>query len=354
PLAGVPSKGADFRNIRAAGTDRTFEVTWTTGAPPSPGGRFDGLAAVSVRRHGAEAEAGASRVRGVRSTVLGDPGTVVLLGQTPQVRPAREDTAKLDDFWTPTLDVRREAAARSETEFIAVHEPFVGRPSIRSVTACQPESGAFPAGASALRVEHAEGVDYLIAAKQPQALTFILSDGRTVRFHGVQAVLRFAAAPGSALRWVYLYNTDRLQIGDLVLTTPSPFTARLLAVRRDPAKSSYAFVVVNHRTPIRLAGSPLLVIHPDGTTHGYTVTAVRKSGANLSLALPDDPGFVLRGNATEFLAFPANHIAGPNRVRIDAISLIRFGPSGVTVTGNAPVTYSDGNSTHIVRPGALP
>jgi hypothetical protein len=83
----------------------------------------------------------ANRDKGVRIHLLGRGQTQVFLGTSPSVRRTGRggggDNRKVLDYWMPQLVVRRNGPSPFQSTFVAVEEPFDGKPFIESVTRCR-------------------------------------------------------------------------------------------------------------------------------------------------------------------------------------------------------------------------
>ena len=94
---------------------------------------------------------------GLRLTMVGSAGRRVSVGRAPSVVPAGEDNAKVDEFKMPLLLVEDTGG---ESVFIAVWEPFRGRPRISKISRLEFRGGG--GRALGLAVETGGRTDYIL------------------------------------------------------------------------------------------------------------------------------------------------------------------------------------------------
>ena len=244
----------------------------------------------------------------VRTTVLGQPGTTVVLGRCPSVRRADEDDSKLDDFLMPVVVARRSGEDLAST-FVAVHEPFSDEPFIKSVRLLAPIGGAMDT--VAVGIERQGERDVIICSTEASARELIALPGAA----GTQCAGRtaFLRLRGGEVASAYLLDGTRLHCGSFRLEAEPAPEGVIERLVRDNGRFAFR---VGERLPrgSALAGRTVLVTHPDGTRHGYGIRGAE--GGSLIL-LEDDPGFTIRDDGkTEFLYFPHGEFEGPNTYRV--------------------------------------
>jgi len=276
---------AMFSNLRAADTDEAFSVTW----------RFS---------TGTET--------GLRSTLLGQPGSRVVLADTPQVRPAKESDEKLPDFLRPSLVVQRQGVPGLASTFVAIHEPFTGEPYIRSVEALP--SGAD--GAIVLAITHEAGTDHIVSSAVPGGEDVAIGAPTGLRARARIAVVREIAGK---VAFAYVYDGEQVSLGEFSLTSVPSVTGAVEAVKRDEREQRYSLLLTGSLPAGEvLQGSTILITHADGATRGYEIQSVTPQGERALVSLTEDPGFDYMGGKTRFLYYPQREIDGSSTYRIDS------------------------------------
>ncbi len=256
----------------------------------------------------------------LRTAVLGRPDTTVYHVMMPSIRRADESDAELNNYWMPGVVVRRSAAENLSSVFVAVHEPYLGKPFIHSVAALLAPDPDDVHGPLALAVTHQAGTDYIISSPlEGGAQVSLEVDGKPLACDGRLGLIRLRdGAPITA----YLTDGTLLRYGDFAIESErAAIAGTITGVERDDAANEYAFVVDQELPPgAALAGGFVIVTHGDGTTHGYEIAGCeRRDGANL-LHLADDPGFKINADGTtQFVYYPGNTIAGTNTFRINTV-----------------------------------
>ncbi len=257
----------------------------------------------------------------VRSTVLGQEGTTVVLGRAPSIRRAKEDDARLEDFLMPIVVARRSGEGLAST-FVAVHEPFSEQPFISEARALTPLDGAAPAvGVEVMRegerdiiiccTEEAAGETVTVPAQPPIEFT-----GRT----------GFVRLRGDEVTTAYMLDATHLRCGDFELTAEPAPGGSIVGVVRE--KNRFAFRVAEKLPGGKaLAGRTVLVTHPDGSTHGYVASGVEAIAGGSLILLDDDPGFAIREDGkTEFLYYPQGEQEGSNTYRVLTVTSLQRQP----------------------------
>lgn len=280
-----------FTNLRAADTRDDFSVTW---------------------RLSTDSQAG------LRTTLCGQPGTRVVLADTPQIRPAREDDAKLPDFLRPSLVLQRQGDPGLASCFVAIHEPFTGEPFIHTIEVLRDGTE----GPLVLAVTHAAGTDYIVSSTIPGG------EGVDIAPIGLRARARIAVVRdgGAEVPLAYLCDGEQVSLGDFSLTSRPSATGAVEAVNRDEREQRYSLLLTGS-LPTReaLRGSTILVTHADGATRGYEIQAVTPQGERALVSLTEDPGFDYVVGRTRFLYYPQHEIDGTSTYRIDSHAVVEEG-----------------------------
>ncbi|MCC6446148.1 MAG: heparinase II/III family protein [Armatimonadetes bacterium] len=245
--------------------------------------------------------------RGVRIHLNGQKGMEAFLGQSPRIRQAEGDDAKVYDYWMPHLIVRRQGEAPLASLFGVVHEPYAGKPFLDSVRWL-----AFTEKSAVVQVKHGEYTDTLISTlDQPPYLKRKLPGGITME--GRLAVLR---EKGRKITGAWLVDGSRVAKGRFTLSLPQPrYEGTLLsAVRKAAGASENAFLTAA-RLPRgeTLAGRWMIVTHGSGHTHAYEISRIEAQGDNSLIILKEDHGLKITGYQTEECFFPRRRIEGVNR-----------------------------------------
>jgi hypothetical protein len=275
--------------------------------------------------------------RGVRVHMIGGPRSEVFLGRSPSVRRTGDndgaDGHKVYDFWMPQLLVRRKAdsailhplvqthygfeAPQSDDDtgdglmslFVAVHEPFDGRPFVSSVTSADLSSR--DDNAVAIRVEHNEAVDTIIATLDaPPFAERATADGVTMSGRLGIIRRREGQAPSA-----WLFDGERIGSGDFVLESPrAPYTGNILGATRQADGDLLDAFITEADLPSgeALRGTWMTVTHGNGYTHGYEIDHIASDGGRTLIALADDHGLRIEGNETREVYFPRRAIIGEN------------------------------------------
>jgi hypothetical protein len=257
----------------------------------------------------------------IRTTVLGQQGTTVVLGRAPSIRRAKEDDSKLADFLMPLVVARRSGEDLAST-FVAMHEPFGDEPFITQVRALTPLEGASPT--VALEIIRQAERDIIICCTQEAATEAVVIPGDpAIEFSGRTAFLRLRA---DELITAYMLDGTLLRCGDFTMTTdPAPEGAIEGVVREG---NRFAFRVAERLPPGKaLAGRTVLVTHPDGSTHGYVATGAEPTQGGSLILLADNPGFAIHEDGkTEFLYFPQGELEGSNTYRVLTVTCLQRRP----------------------------
>ena len=229
--------------------------------------------------------------------MLGAPNTEVILGEAPAMR--REGGAAF-------LDVRRTGG---ESVFVAVHEPHVGRPRIRSVRALPTRQSSDLA--TAVAIDLGDRTDYVLST---------LDDGGRVDTREVRLEGRFGycSMRAGGVRRIYLVDGKLLKAGDRTHQGRPAFTGEVSAIRREAAgDASNAFVAVGPSPAgLPLNGSTLIIEDSEGSTLAFGIVRAETQANTTVIHIDGEPGMELRRGHVKQLFFPNWGIAGGLRFRI--------------------------------------
>jgi hypothetical protein len=250
----------------------------------------------------------------LRSTVLAQPGTTVVVGEAPSIRRAREDDSKLNDFMRPVIVARRRGEDL-HSAFVAVHEAHSGRPLLHSVRRVAPAGGA-AGDPVALVAAYADRYDVIILSAGPEQETTVTMPGHPViQCRGRTGLLRFRGATPVA---ACLLDGSYLRCGGVELKSPPSPEGAVAAVRREGQRFGFH---VREKLHTDLTGRTILVTLPDKTRHGYPIQGLAPTTDGTLILLDDDPGFAIRDDGkVDFLYFPQRQLTGAVRYRISTMA----------------------------------
>ncbi|MBD3291338.1 MAG: hypothetical protein GF393_00330 [Armatimonadia bacterium] len=235
--------------------------------------------------------------------VTGEKDTV-FTGTDPQIRPADENDAIVDQFKRPHVILRR-PGGDAPNAFISVIEPASGEGRIRAVSVI-----ATSGEGTALRID-GDGFTDIIALHAADLEGSV--GGLELRADGLLSHLRLRE--GELER---AYTTARVHYGDAVLISDVPDGVRaagLLSVDRFGGRGALT-LDADWTDPAPEPGTVLIVDHGDGHAHGYHVQSVEAVPMGTRIVLADEPGFEFDAdNATaQFLFHPRYTRTGEHRV----------------------------------------
>ncbi|MDH7569111.1 MAG: heparinase II/III family protein [Armatimonadota bacterium] len=252
-------------------------------------------------------------VRGVRTHVIPGGEAQVWLGRSPSVRRmgrgSDADMRAAYQFWMPHLVVRRAGTAPLVSVFAAVHEPFVGSTFLQSV---EPLS-LTPAGATsvALRVEHGGVVDTIISTQDEAPFPErVASDG--TRLRGRLGIVRRVEG---RVTQTWLFEGESLEAEQTRLRLARPALRGTLvgATRTGEGHAEDAFLTGEPLPSTEhLAGTWLILTHPDGTRQGYVIKKAENRGAGAAILLAEEHGLQVQGEETREVFFPRRKFRGKN------------------------------------------
>jgi len=122
-----------------------------------------------------------------------------------------------------------------------------------------------------------------------------------------------------------LWGGTELRWRDWALRGSGVYEGRVPGTLRREAGAEYdALVMEGEDLPEGedLKGATAIVTFGDGSTRGYRVEGVRRSGGQTHVLLDGEPGFAVEGGGMRHLFFPLREIAGPVTCRIRASAFV--------------------------------
>jgi hypothetical protein len=245
---------------------------------------------------------------GVRTRVMGGRATEVFLCETPSMRRAGTDDGLLYDYTMPQLVVRRRGRRPLESVFVAVYEPFRGKPQIVRADLCTLSEGR--GEGVALRVRLGGRTDTILVSLDGPA--HLACEGGQV----LDGRVGFVSQKDGLVSAARLIGGTRLAADDFELTADAAAYEGVIggAQRKADGAPSDAFVTsADLPAGTRLRGSWMIVSHPGGRTHGYGIERVERKGELTWVHLSDDHGLCISGRRTEECHFPQRTFIGRSR-----------------------------------------
>lgn len=217
----------------------------------------------------------------MRTTLISEPGTELIVGAMPSLRQAGEIHAAMRDFETPLLVLRRQARwGGLESRFLALHQPLSGGTRPLRVSG----------DSTLVRVEGEGFTDLHLLGDQHDA---------RVRFRGRYGMVRFGA--DGEVRKASLIDGTELTAGGQSLCLPEAVSGKVLRVRGSELELDRAVTLAQAaRMYLRL---------PDGEVYALPLAPGTADAARL-VRLGEAPGIQFQGERGEFLAYPRKEIRG--------------------------------------------
>lgn len=212
-----------------------------------------------------------------RVWLLTDAAQQLYTGTNPQIRPAGEDDAKLDEYRRPYVMVRDEGEDLN-SRFISVIEPVTSaQPAITSVRTLQTTGDG-----TAIAVSTADFTDVIGLYATDLRGQF---DGVPFTMTGTLCRIRISAGEVTEA-----YTNGSLECLDLSLTLPPVQEAQLTAVERFDGRG--AFIIDADWSQVGPPpGTVIILDHGNGYTHAYRVQSIERADTGSRIVLADEPGF---------------------------------------------------------------
>jgi hypothetical protein len=251
----------------------------------------------------------------LRTTMLGQPGTMVVSARCPSIRPAGEDNSKLDEFTMPIIAVRRQGQNLSST-FVAIHEPFRRRPFIQSIRRLTAQSDVN--GVVALEVTTTNQRDIVICVPTENAKTKLTISGNpSIEMAGRTGFVRLRKVGGDwEVTDAYLLDGTYLRCSGVELRESPALFGEIKGVLRDGKRFGF-HISAQPPSNEKLRGRTILVTLPDHTRHGYRIDRIESTTSGSLILLDNDPGFAMADEGiVKFLYYPQRELKGLCQYRI--------------------------------------
>lgn len=233
----------------------------------------------------------------LRTHLLGQPGSRVILGRGPAMR---------RDGYADFLDLRHEGG---ESVFVAVHDPYEDEPNVLAV-----EPMAWGTGMDVgLRVTLANGCTDVILSSGGEAPFEEASTEGGIVFAGRLAHLRFA---GDRLLHAYGVDATRLRVGAVDLSGPGGFDGEITATHRIEAGAQFDAFETDAELPAGQEGRCLLVDLGGTLTQVFTIDRVEPTATGALIYSRDEPGMEIRGDLIKLMYYPGWGIPRPARFHV--------------------------------------
>jgi len=239
----------------------------------------------------------------------------ILLGRAPSVRRTgrgrQGDMRKAYDFWMPQLLVRRRGDAPLQSVFAAVAEPCHGDPFIRSVERLPVAESSAVAGAVALRVTHAAGIDTIISLPDAVHSSDACSaDGVTLK--GVLGIVRRSSPDGPVTAARLFEGTELTWHDSRIEADVARFSGRIVAGERKLEGARADAFVVDAELPEgnALRGTWMILTHADGSKQGHEIDSVEVADGSTRVILVRDHGLQIGQAETREIYFPRRTFKG--------------------------------------------
>jgi hypothetical protein len=238
---------------------------------------------------------------GMRTHMLGAPGTQVILGRGPAMR---------QPGYADFLDVRREGP---ESVFVAVHEPHEGTPLVERIEPLElRDAGPMDVG---FVVHLADGRRDVILSSgaEPPFAAMEAADG--TRFDGRFAHLRYE---GERLVRAWATDAAELTAGEVALSGPGGWEGEVTRVHRVEAGDGFDAFETEAALPTEGLEGHCLVVDLGGTlTQAFMIERVERTPGGGSLIYSqDEPGMEIRGEMIKMMYYPGWGIPRPCRFRV--------------------------------------
>lgn len=238
---------------------------------------------------------------GLKLTMLGGQQRKITLAQAPSVRPAKEDNARVDEFKMPILLVEDGAV---ESTFVAIWEPFTGRPLIAQVKALEFEGEGGRAVAFAVQI--GDRTDYILT--DPDGTQLRKIKGMDLSFRGRFGVV--SVVKGKC-QFMHLAAGTLLALGPRQLQGGTLPQGEILSFRREEGAEGFE---TDSELPLGevLHNRLLLISHPDGRTQGYTIRKVKRQGNRTLVTIEGESGLAVSAGSSTYV--PTFGVPAPPQV----------------------------------------
>ena len=238
---------------------------------------------------------------GTRTHLVCGKGTTIFLGEAPRLRQAERNDQLLPTFRAPVFCARRQGQDL-HTVFVAIHEQVNGTPHVRQVNVSRPD------GVLRVAVDRDErGRDvFLMALDKPAQVLEDTPDGE-LRFRGRWGLAR---TEQGQCRSAHLVEGEELALAGLRVAGELGRQGQVRGVGRGPGPDSRGYLQIAESIDTVQPGTALLLTFADRTVRGYNVVRSERLEDGSRIYVHEDPGFALKPDAVEWLAYPQHTIDG--------------------------------------------
>lgn len=256
---------------------------------------------------------------------LGDAGdSELFVGNAPSLRMTRLSSKAKDNnieaarYSLPKFVARREGN-ELRSRFLHVLEPYEADcgPRIRQAEMLQPDQ--MEEGDIALAIAYGSTVDIVLSSgAATRSRPLIVGD---IYLSGSIGFIRMEQ--GEVTQMVLIGGTA-LRKGAAAICGDGTTEGEIERVLRKANGDDVDAFVTRTTVSDEAVGSSIIVFHPDGRSHGYLISEVRReSGRTLLCLAGTDPGFTIQDSGdSEMTFYPFHRWSGLHRFRID--NMVRF------------------------------
>lgn len=244
----------------------------------------------------------------------------MFIGKAPSLRATRLFGTSKDinteavKYWMPKMVVRS-SGSNLTNAFTNVMEPYKGAgPKIESIEKLTPDQGS--PGDVALRIRYGNTTDIVLSAADPTR-TMKVGD---MELTGKYGLIRLV---DGAVTKMLLSEGTLLRKGADSVTGAGVVQGTVTDVLRKVDGDAVDALVTSAAVPTELIGRTVVVDHPDGKTHGYTIGDIRQEAGKTWIVLAgSDPGWdVLADGTSRMTSYPFVGWQGPNTFRIGNVNV---------------------------------
>ena len=234
----------------------------------------------------------------LRTHVLGQPGTRVIVARGPAMRHAG---------YAEFVDVRREGG---ESCFVAVHDPYEGAPNVKTIEAVAWGDDPMDVG---LRIELANGFTDIVlsSADDPPFDEHATADG--IAFAGRFAHIRFR---GEELVHAYGVDATHLKVGERELSGAGHYEGEIIRTHRIEAGAELDAFETDAKLPAGLEGRCLIIDLGGQLTQAFMIDRVEPTETGAMICSKDEPGMEIRGDLIKMMYYPGWGVPRPCRFHI--------------------------------------
>jgi hypothetical protein len=230
----------------------------------------------------------------------------LFLARSPSLRPVRfngisaDNNHMVDQHTMPKMVLRREGR-NLRSDFVTLLEPRFSDDGFRieAIERLSIDSG--PEGAVAVRVIYDDTIDILLSNPfygKGSKDSLIVGD---IALEGEFGLIRLR---DGVTREMSLVGGTRVSKGVLTLESSGELQGKITGTLRRAGGDDVDALITDAVLPDAVAGSHVIVRHPDGRTSGFKIGRVEKEGeGSLILLAEHDPGFEIEADGSSHQVF---------------------------------------------------